>query len=96
MKSGRLSDMLDLQAHGWELVVGSVTEPLAGTLATRARRMTKISEGRYTLELPLDPPPHRFVAELAAEGAVIVSLNPLRETLEDLFVEQVAKSGERA
>jgi ABC-2 type transport system ATP-binding protein len=96
MKSGRLSDMLDLQAHGWELVVGSVTETLAGTLAARARRMTKISEGRYTLELPLEPPPDRFVTELAAAGAVIVSLNPLRDTLEDLFVEQVAKSGERS
>ena len=59
-------------------------------------RITKISEGRYTLELPLDPPPARFMAELAAAGAVIVSLNPLRETLEDIFVEQVAKSGERA
>jgi ABC-2 type transport system ATP-binding protein len=96
MKSGRLSDMLDLQAHGWELVVGSVTETLAGTLAARARRMTKISDGRYTLELPLEPPPDRFVIELAAAGAVIVSLNPLRDTLEDLFVEQVAKSGERS
>ena len=95
MKSGRLSDMLDLQAHGWELVVGSVSETLARTLETRARRMTKISDGRYMLELPLEPPPDRFVAELAGAGATIVSLNPLRETLEDLFVEQVAKSGER-
>ena len=46
-------------------------------------------------QLPLDPPPDRFVAELAGAGATIVSLNPLRETLEDLFVEQVARSGER-
>jgi ABC-2 type transport system ATP-binding protein len=95
MKSGRLSDMLDLQAHGWEVVVGSVSETLARTLETRARRMTKISDGRYMLELPLEPPPDQFVAELAGAGATIVSLNPLRETLEDLFVEQVAKSGER-
>jgi ABC-2 type transport system ATP-binding protein len=95
MKSGRLSEMLDFQAHGWELVVASVSDPLARTLETRARRMTKISDGRYTLELPLDPPPDRFVAELAGAGATLVSLNPLRETLEDLFVEQVAKSGDR-
>jgi len=96
MKSGRLSDMLDLQAQGWELVVGSVSDTLARTLETRARRMTRISDGRYTLELPLDPAPDRFVAELAGAGATIVSLNPLRETLEDIFVEQVAKSGDRA
>jgi ABC-2 type transport system ATP-binding protein len=96
MKSGRLADMLDLQAHGWELVVGSVTDPLARTLESRARRITKISEGRYTVELPLDPPPDRVVSEIAAAGATVVSLNPLRETLEDIFVEQVARSGERA
>jgi ABC-2 type transport system ATP-binding protein len=96
MKSGRLADMLDLQAHGWELVVGAVTDPLARTLESRARRITKISEGRYTVELPLDPPPDRVVSEIAAAGATVVSLNPLRETLEDIFVEQVARSGERA
>jgi ABC-2 type transport system ATP-binding protein len=96
MKSGRMSDMLDLQAQGWELVVASVNDQLARALETRARRMTKIGDGRYTLELPLDPAPDRFVAELAGAGATIVSLNPLRETLEDIFVEQVAKSGDRA
>jgi ABC-2 type transport system ATP-binding protein len=95
MKSGRLSDMLDLQAQGWELVAGSVGEELAKRLEARARRMTKISQGRYTIELALDPPPDRVVSEIAAAGATVVSLNPLRETLEDIFVEQVARSGER-
>jgi hypothetical protein len=96
MKSGRLSDMLDLQAHGWELVVAAASNALARTLESRARRLTKISDGRYSVELPLDPPPDRIVSEAAAAGATVVSLNPLRETLEDIFVEQVAKSGERA
>jgi ABC-2 type transport system ATP-binding protein len=96
MKSGRLADMLDLQAQGWELVVDSVTDGLARTLESRARRIMKISEGRYTVELPLDQPPDRVVSEIAAAGATVVSLNPLRETLEDIFVEQVARSGDRA
>jgi ABC-2 type transport system ATP-binding protein len=96
MKSGRLSDMLDLQASGWELVVASVTDAFAKTLASKARRITPISEGRYTVELPLDPPPDQIVSGVAAAGGTVVSLNPLRDTLEDIFVEQVAKSGERA
>jgi ABC-2 type transport system ATP-binding protein len=96
MKSGRLADMLDLQAQGWELVVGSVTDELARTLESRARRITKISEGRYAVELPVDLPPDRVVSEIAAAGATVVSLNPLRETLEDIFIEQVARSGDRA
>jgi hypothetical protein len=39
--------------------------------------------------LPLDPPPDRVLAELAAAGAKLISVNPIRPTLEDLFVEQV-------
>ena len=39
--------------------------------------------------MPLDPPPDRVLAELSAGGAALVSLNPLRETLEDLFVQKV-------
>jgi len=53
------------------------------------RRVVPIGEGRYALELPLDPPPERLMVDLAAAGAKLVSLNPLRPTLEDLFVEQV-------
>ena len=49
----------------------------------------RISEGRYTLELPLDPPPEQLLAELTAGGAHLVSLNPIRETLEDFFVQSV-------
>ena len=53
------------------------------------RRVVPIGGGRYALELPLDPPPERLLVELTASGAKLVSLNPIRATLEDLFVEQV-------
>jgi len=39
--------------------------------------------------LPLDPPPERLLTHVTAAGAHLVSLNPVRETLEDFFVEQV-------
>jgi ABC-2 type transport system ATP-binding protein len=87
--SGRLTDMLALRARGWELVVAGANEALIASLGTRVRRAVRISEGRYTLELPLDPPPERLLAELTAGGAHLTSLNPIRETLEDVFVESV-------
>ena len=49
----------------------------------------RLSEGRYTVELPLDPPPDRFISEVSAAGARLVSVNPIRQTLEDFFVQQV-------
>src|SRR5688500_13428 len=87
--AGRLTDMLAFQVHGWELVVSHVADTVLPLLETRAHRVTRVSEGRYTAELPLEPPPDRLLMELAAAGAKLVSLNPIRQTLEDFFVQQV-------
>ena len=65
------------------------SEALIASLGPRIRHSVRISEGRYTLELPLDPSPEHLLAELTAGGAHLSSLNPIRETLEDVFVESV-------
>ncbi len=87
--SGRLSEMLHFQARGWELVASDVREPLLQVLSARATKIVALGADRYTFDLPLDPPPDRLLAELSGAGATLVSLNPLRETLEDVFVQQV-------
>jgi hypothetical protein len=84
--------MLAFQVRGWELVATHVTETLARSLELRARRIARLSEGRYTIELALDPSPDRLLAELTAAGARLVSLNPIRETLEDFFVHQIEQA----
>jgi hypothetical protein len=38
----------------------------------------------------LTPPPERTLAELVGQGASLVSLTPMRDTLEDFFVRQVS------
>jgi len=47
------------------------------------------------LELPLTTAPESLLAALARDGAQLVSLNPIRDTLEDYFVRQVAAAPER-
>jgi ABC-2 type transport system ATP-binding protein len=88
--SGRLTDMLAFQIRGWELVAANVSERLVAALKPRATRLVGLADGRFTIELPLDAAPDRILAELSAGGASVVSLNPLRETLEDFFVQQVS------
>ena len=90
--AGRLTDMVPFHARGWELVVARASEPAIAALGARVRRAVRIDEGRYTLELPVDPPPERLLDELVAHGAELVSLNPIRDTLEDFFVRQVQAS----
>jgi len=91
--SGRLTEILAFEVHGWELVVSNLGLEVLARIAPSVRRTVEISPGRYTLELALDPPPERLLADLIATGASLVSLNPLRDTLEDFFVRRVAETG---
>ena len=66
---------------------------IATRLSSRAERFWGsfygTGEGRYMLDLPLEPAPEHLLADLTRAGAHLVSLNPVRQTLEDFFVEQV-------
>ena len=53
--------------------------------------MTPLGHDRYSLELPLEPAPELLLRDLIAAGAHLVSLNPMRETLEDFFVKKVGE-----
>ena len=91
--SGRLSDILAFQVRGWELVMANVTPEMLTRVRTSVRRTTEISPGRYALELSLDQAPERVLTDLAAAGASLISLNPMRDTLEDFFMRRVAEIG---
>jgi ABC-2 type transport system ATP-binding protein len=91
--SGTLSDILAFQVRGWELVISGLSAEVLARVTPRVRRATEISPGRYSLELPLDESADRMLAELTATGAALVSLNPIRDTLEDFFMKRVAEMG---
>jgi ABC-2 type transport system ATP-binding protein len=88
---GQLADLVAFEVRGWELVVAGLSAPAL----EHARRLgqivraTSLGEGRYALELPLSAAPEQILTRLTAQGARLVSLNPVRETLEDFFVRQV-------
>jgi ABC-2 type transport system ATP-binding protein len=86
---GRLSDLLAFELKGWELVVDRVSESALATLQARARHLVPLDQGRYTAELPPERPDDVLHA-LSSAGAEIVSLNPIRDTLETFFVRHVA------
>jgi hypothetical protein len=64
-------------------------------LRARVASVTAIAHGRYTLELPASDAPERLLQELTAHGVQIVSLNPIRTTLEDYFVTAVGAAAPR-
>ena len=92
--SGQLSDILAFELKGWELVVACGPQ-LHADLATFARTVTPLSDGHVLLHLAPDAEPDRVVGELTRRGAHLVSLNPVRETLEDYFVQVVGATAAR-
>jgi len=89
LTAGRLSEILAGDVRGWELVVDGVTANALAPFATRATRVTRITEERHALALPATAAPEQFVAELAAAGVRVLSLTPVHPTLEEYFVERV-------
>jgi ABC-2 type transport system ATP-binding protein len=89
--NGRISDLQAFDVKGWELIVSGLTPAMLERHRPRVQRATPLGEDRYSLELPLDPAPELLLRDLIAGGAKLVSLNPIRETLEDFFVKKVAE-----
>jgi ABC-2 type transport system ATP-binding protein len=93
--SGRIADMVHFELRGWELVVDGLSAENVAALGQRATRVVPLAHGRFMLELPPDAP-EGAIAELTRRGGQVVSLNPMRDTLEDVFVRQVRGAAPRA
>lgn len=93
--SGALSEIAEFELKGWELVASSVPDGVIAGMRPRARGITQVAADRYVFDLSPDLAPEQMMAELVAGGARIVSLHPVRETLEDYFIRQVSAAAPR-
>jgi len=90
---GQLSDLLARNVRGWEIVLTHVPlETLTGMQAAgQLERVLEIGADRYSVTVPASSSPEAVLPALLARGAHLVSVNPVRDTLEDLFVRKVAE-----
>ena len=95
VSQGKLTDIVAFETRGWEVVVADLSEPVRAMLAARVRAMTPLSSDRYTLELPATDSPEKLIHELTGQGVRILSLNPIRTTLEDYFVSTIGSVAPR-
>jgi ABC-2 type transport system ATP-binding protein len=94
MALGRLADMVAFELRGWEMVVANLSDAARSKLDGRVS-MTALSNQRYTIEVPPQEAPDQLIQALAADGAQVLSLNPIRSTLEDYFVSMVNAAAPR-
>src|SRR5436190_1313719 len=93
--AGRLTDLQHFAIQGWELVMAGVPADALERVRPRAKRVS-IAGDRYVIDLPPSERPEDMVRELTAAGATLIAVNPVRETLEEVFVRRVAEMGDGA
>jgi ABC-2 type transport system ATP-binding protein len=94
MATGALADILAVRMLGWEIVIEGLAAPPDTSRAGLAiQKVTKIDEHRYAVEVAPHVKPEDAVAQFVGRGGRLISVNPIRETLEDFFVRQVAEAG---
>jgi ABC-2 type transport system ATP-binding protein len=94
--SGALAEMVPFRIRGWDLVLAGVTADAAAALSARGAAATLIGDGRYHVVLPASASSEDAMALAKAAGAELVSINPVRDTLEDFFLAHVQKSAGRS
>ena len=87
--TGRVPEIVGLEVRGWDLVIDRTNAALVAALGPRARQVTELPDGRCAIDLGPELPPDDVLALLSAHGSRVVSLNPVRQTLEDYFMRAV-------
>jgi ABC-2 type transport system ATP-binding protein len=84
--SGLTSRSAKTAGGGWEIVVSHLAAERVDEFSRRVRRITRIAEDRYSMEVSADDRPERLIADLSSSGARLISVAPLKATLEDVFM----------
>jgi ABC-2 type transport system ATP-binding protein len=85
--AGGLSELMAGTSRGWEVIVDGLSDEAASRAGGRVRRITRIADRRYSLEIESGVRPETLIADLAASGASLVSVTPVRATLEEFFLQ---------
>ncbi len=86
---GKLTDLTAPAMRGCEVVVSGLNPETAARVTNDVARVTEIAEGRYCFELGPGGKPEALIATLSAAGATLVSVSPVRASLEDIFLEAI-------
>lgn len=95
IESGKLSDILGKCTNELEAVVANVPAQALLELQSFALMVTPVAEGAR-IRLESERQIERLVTIVHRNGGNVISLNPVRESLEDLFVREVSSNTQAA
>ncbi len=95
IESGKLSDILKSHSSEMEVVVTGVSEATLNDLRGVAVRIVPAPEGAH-IHVPNEQAVAHVLSVVQRAGGRLVSVNPVRESLEDLFVREVSENTKAA
>ena len=95
IESGKLSDILGKCTNELEAVVANVPAQALLEIQSFALMVTPVAEGAR-IRLESERQIERLVTIVHRNGGNVISLNPVRESLEDLFVREVSSNTQAA
>ena len=91
VESGRLRDILDVSVHAIEVVVEDIDEIVEGKLTPLAKSVRRTG-ARCRLEFADSKQFDEALGIIQSNGARLISVTPVKRTLEDHFLQEVAAS----
>jgi len=93
--AGSVNEMVPFRIRGWDLVVGGLTAAALSELTAAGAVARQIADGRSHVLLPETMSLDMAMARITTAGGQLVSVNPVRDTLEDFFMARVRQTDGR-
>jgi ABC-2 type transport system ATP-binding protein len=91
---GSLGELIDAHTSAVEIIVTDASHDAHARLATLATDAGEVSPGKLRFTLGAEEVVAPFVQAVLNEGATLVSVTPLKASLEDIFVETARQEGD--
>ena len=93
--SGSVAEMVPFRVRGWDLIVAGIDAARLAEIGGPGAVTRQIADGRHHVILPEAASLDTAMARLTAMGGQLLSVNPVRDTLEDFFMARVRQAGDR-
>ncbi|MCS7258679.1 MAG: ABC transporter ATP-binding protein [candidate division WOR-3 bacterium] len=91
INSGRLDEILLSEIEGFELIVKGLDRKMVKVIERFASKVISSAENETYLEVTDEAGVERVLAIVREVGGKLISLQPKKKTLEDHFIDQIAK-----
>ena len=86
---GSMTELVEFSVRAWELLLDGADPALEIRLREAGATITRLAAGRIQAHVPGTQAPEPLLHLASAAGARVLSLQPVRETLEDVFLKHV-------